>query len=123
MAIRVKPGQNTHFEFRIPSSMANPYLVLAALVCAGMDGIEKQMSPPPETTPDAVGQEARASGFKHEIPQSLEDALQALEADEVLSKRIGLDFVNAYVFTKRLEIEEMRQHDADGTVPLCYALY
>ena len=62
--IRVKPSvNNTHFEFRLPSSLANPYLILSAIICSGCDGLKNKILPPKEKL------------YKYKIPQTLNKAL------------------------------------------------
>merc|ERR1712129_274769 len=84
--IRVKPsknGKNTHFELRLPSSLANPYLVMASVICAGLDGIKNKVMPPRELKIEMVEEKERQECFVHSIPKSLGEALDALEKDAV----------------------------------------
>jgi glutamine synthetase len=85
-------GVNKYFELRLPSSAANPYLVLCAVVAAGLDGIRRKTK--------IV--EGKAT------PKSLGEALDALEADPVVCEALGARFVKAYVAVKRAEIDEVK---------------
>jgi len=99
-AFRVKTmsASETYVENRIPSGSANPYILLAATVAAGISGIKNKMECPPER------QENERS-----LPMSLEDALVALEKDEVMVKALGEQFVKWFVKIKReLEINVLR---------------
>jgi len=123
--IRVKPsrnGKNTHFEFRLPSSMANPYLVMAAVVCAGLDGLKKKTLPPKECRVEMTDPKERAECFENKIPQTLTAALDALEKDKVFGDSLGPYFVEFYLRTKRLEIENMKKMEQSGQKPLYYSI-
>ena len=75
-----------YVENRLPSGKANPYLVLAGTVAAGLDGIINQLPCPP-----------RAQDGGKLVPPTLEEALDALQKDETLVKALGKEFVNQYV--------------------------
>ncbi len=105
--LRVIGGANdsaTRIENRIGESAANPYLYLAAQIEAGLDGIERRLTPPPATE-DPYGTQATP------LPTSLGEALDALHADTVLAERIGADWVAYLTQIKRLEWQ--RLCDAD----------
>jgi len=85
-------GDNKYFELRLPSSASNPYLVLLCVVAAGLDGIRKKTK--------VVENKA--------VPASLDEALVALEEDEVISKALGERFVKAYTSVKKAEIDEVK---------------
>lgn len=87
-------------ENRIPSSAANPYLVMAATLAAGMDGIIRQL-PCPEQRVD--GAEAAP------LVSSLSGALQALQDDDVIKDALGEEFVRWFVTSKTMiEIDQMK---------------
>lgn len=101
-AVRVKADKagnpsGCYMELRMPSASANPYLVQAAVVAAGMDGLENNLELPParQTKEDGAA----------ELPSTLEAALQALEADEYMVGKLGTDFVAWYTLVKRGEIK------------------
>ena len=123
--VRVKPcrnGQNTHFELRLPSSLSNPYLVMAAVVCAGLDGLKKKTLPPRECRIEMTDPKERRQCFEHLIPKSLSAALDALESDTRFVKALDPYFVEFYVRTKRLEIQEMKDFERSGQKPLFYSM-
>ncbi|XP_063726767.1 glutamine synthetase-like [Symsagittifera roscoffensis] len=90
--LRVKKSKttNTFLEFRSPGSAANPYLVMAAVVAAGMDGLRNKLEPPP-------------IGFSPEkqLPRTLEAALDALESDEYMRETLGEDLTEPFLILKR----------------------
>ena len=92
----------TRIENRLGEPMANPYLMIAAQVLAGLDGLQRRLDPGPATeTPYAVGATA--------LPSSLAQALDALAADAVLQR--GLGPVMAAVF-ERIKRQEIARHAA-----------
>lgn len=90
---------STRIENRLPEPMANPYLVLAAHVFAGLDGIHRQLDPGPATeAPYAAIDDAAA------LPASLAQALDALADDPVLQHGLGPAMALLYDTVKRQEI-------------------
>jgi glutamine synthetase len=96
-------GENTHLENRIPCGASNPYLVLAGSIAAGIDGIRRELEPPAPIDGIAYGLEGVP-----DLPVSLEAALSALEADEVLRGALGAEFIKLFVAVKRHEIGKAR---------------
>ena len=91
--LRVKMGgeNGTYIENRLPSGMANQYLVLAVTVAAGIDGILNKIEPPKPFTEDDA----------HMLPRNLSDALAALENDKVIVDALGKEFVEGFCGAKR----------------------
>ncbi|MEO0852130.1 MAG: type III glutamate--ammonia ligase [Cyanobacteria bacterium J06648_11] len=90
------------FEFRLADGSANPYLLPAALIAAGLDGIEHKRDPgsrydnnnytdplPPGTVPA--------------LPTNLLDALRSLEGNQMLNQALGKEFIAAYLKLKHQE--------------------
>jgi len=94
-------GKATYFENRVPGAAMNPYLALAAQVAAGMDGIRNKLELPPP------GNERNECGV---LPSSLEEALKALENNEVMIESLGQEFVNWFTDAKRKEIEVVDEY-------------
>lgn len=88
-------------ECRIPGSDVNPYLTCAALLAAGLDGIEQKMELPPETTGDMY----TAGGLK-EIPHNLRDAAAMLKGSARYRAAFGDDVVDHYHHAAAWEITE-----------------
>jgi glutamine synthetase len=91
--------EQTHLEFRAADATANPWLALGALVWAGLDGVNRALPAPGST----VGA----------FPGSLQDALSALEQDEVMSSWLPSDLLRTYLSVKRSEISTMAELSAD----------
>lgn len=106
------PGR---FELRAMDAAVNPYLGLAALVLAGMDGVERNLDIPEvhhENMYAATNQEILARGISR-LPGSLDKALDALEADGLFAEGMGREFVAEYVALKREEWEEYHAEISD----------
>jgi len=92
---------NTYIENRLPSSAANPYLVMAATVAAGIDGLDNRLE-----LPDVMNEK---------LPSSLPEALAALEDDKVLCDALGEEFIRWFLTVKRdVEIAKVNKAKRDG---------
>jgi glutamine synthetase len=88
-------------ECRIPGSDVNPYLACAALLAAGLEGIERKMALEPEMSGDVY-----AAKQAREIPHNLRDAAAALLGSKMLRKAFGDDVVEHYHHAAQWEILE-----------------
>lgn len=88
-------------ECRIPGSDINPYLTMAALLAAGLDGIEKKM----ELEPEMSGDMYRAEGVR-EIPKTLREAAELAHGSYMLRAAFGNDVVDHYHHNAQWEISE-----------------
>jgi len=103
------------FEWRLPDASANPYLATAALIAAGLDGIDRKLDPGPACTDDLFAltpAELRARGIAP-LPQSLGEAVDALQADEVVRGALGDTLAREFVRLKRAEWNEYARHVSD----------
>jgi glutamine synthetase len=98
-------------ECRVGGADLNPYLAYAALLAAGIDGIEKGMELEPEFVGDAYGGENI-----REIPKTLRDAASALKGSEMLRAAFGDDVVDHYVRAAEWEQEEYDRRVTDWEV-------
>ena len=99
-------------EWRLPDSAANPYLALAAVIAAGLDGIERGLDPGAPVNGDLYEMTAaeRAALGLQILPQNLGLAVQALQADRVLGAALGQEFVDEFAALKSAEWNEYCQH-------------
>ena len=84
-------GQSTRVELRCPDPATNPYLALAVCLAAGLDGIENDMTPPPEITENIFEMdeaERREKGIAN-LPGSLVEALDAMRQDPLIIDVLG----------------------------------
>ncbi|MCF1709126.1 glutamine synthetase family protein [Tabrizicola sp. J26] len=88
-------------ECRIPGSDINPYLTMAALLAAGLDGIDKKMDLEPEMSGDMY----RAEGVR-EIPKTLREAAELAHGSYMLRAAFGNDVVDHYHHAAEWEISE-----------------
>lgn len=113
--VRVPYGR---LEFRLPDAGCNPYLVHAALIAAGLDGIDRQLDPGKaqninlyELTPEQCREQ------KIDIlPQSLTEAIDALEADSVLREGLGEAITDEFIKVKREEWAEYSSQVSDWEI-------
>lgn len=110
--VRVPYGR---LEVRLPDSGCNPYLVTAALIAAGLDGIDRQLDPGPaqninlyQLTPE----ELALKGIEL-LPQSLHEAINALERDSVICGGLGTDLAREFIRLKRMEWTEYSRQVSD----------
>jgi glutamine synthetase len=89
--VRVMPrrGISTRVENRLPEAAANPYLALAAMLAAGVDGIKRQTDPGPPIVGDAVTGEAA-------VPTNIREAAACLEENSAITELLGHDMLSAY---------------------------
>jgi len=104
-SIRVKASrdQSTHLEVRVPAAISNPYLVAASVMAAGLLGLQQGR----ELVPAAAGPKEDDATFE-KLPTSIEDALEALEADAALRSILGEEFVRVYLAMKWQEVYRLR---------------
>ena len=85
-------------ENRVAGADANPYLVIAATLAAGLDGIERAL-PPTDPMDDSAYEQA------HTLPRTLVAAIESFVGDGVATRLFGERFVRAYASTKEVEYE------------------
>jgi glutamine synthetase len=90
-------GQGLRIENRMPGADANPYLAFAAILAAGLHGIEHALEPPPAFEGNAyVSDVAR-------FPSTLRDAVTALESGTIAREALGEDVIDHYLNYARTE--------------------
>jgi glutamine synthetase len=110
--VRIPHGR---LEIRLPDSGCNPYLTTAALIAAGLDGIDRKLDPgPPQNVNlyELSPEELAAKGIKL-LPQSLHEAIDALEQDTVICEGLGADLAREFIRLKRMEWTEYSRHVSD----------
>lgn len=108
------PAQQLNLEFRAADATANPYLTLGALVRAGIHGLDQL---PPDATPEALpvvwpeeATEADLAGVAP-LPADLEEALVALEKDDVVAGWFARDLLDTHLAVKRAELAAVADLD------------
>lgn len=111
-ALRVIPGseKSQRVEFRIAAADANPYVVLAAALAAGLHGIEQKTEPGKPIEGNAYAQKFPKN---MSLPATLWDAAQRLKASKMARDWFGDAFVEHFAATREWEEREFRKHITD----------
>jgi glutamine synthetase len=98
---------STNIEFKPADASANPYIAFGGLIAAGLDGIERELAPPPPIAidPAALADADREAAGIARYPTTLGSALDALEGDDVLLAALGETLARAYLTVRRSEWE------------------
>jgi len=103
-------GRTTRTEIRSVDCAANPYLAMAVILAAGLDGIEKKLpliGPVNENLFSKTAEERAALGVEN-LPENLSEALKELAKDEVIKEALGDHIYRKFVELKRHEWDEFR---------------
>ena len=98
----IRIPESGRFEFRLPDGAANPYLLPAALIASGLDGIKQQRDPGQRYDNNAYTDPLPVGTLK-QLPTNLLDALRCLEANPILPEILGTEFVKSYLKLKQRE--------------------
>lgn len=101
-------GKGTRVELRSPDPTCNPYLEMALCLAAGLDGIEKAMTPPEPidyNVFDMSNKELNKASVDS-LPASLEEAIREAEADPLIKETLGNHVFNNYIEGKKREWKE-----------------
>lgn len=117
--IRIPARKNVDVELRNPDPAANPYLLYAAMIYAGIDGIKNKIEydPIPKNI-YKMSENVKGLDLKR-LPTNLNEALDELESDDVIRKAVGKDAVDLFVKYKGKEWKEY----IGETTDLEYRLY
>ena len=109
-----RPGREkaTRIEFRSPDPACNPYLCFSVMLAAGLDGIEKKLTPPDpiEENVYEMTNEERVNRGITTLPASLLEAVQLTEKSELVKKALGDHVFNSFIENKKKEWDEYRIH-------------
>ena len=116
---------SANIELKPVDVTANPYLALAAALAAGMDGMERGLDPgePTMVDPATLGEEERVSRGILPLPASLDEALDALEQDEVLIGALGEPLVRTHIAVARAQAEIARELSQEEVAAAAATLY
>jgi glutamine synthetase len=118
--VRLKGGSDEarHVENRAPTGLSNPYLAAAALLGAGLLGIEDGLELEAPARPPAEEDPSRPP-----LPRTLEESLALLERDERLVGLLGSEFIRAYGVMRRHELGRFADHVTDWELEEYLELY
>ncbi len=105
-------GGNTRIELRMPDPSCNPYLALAVMLRAGLDGIDKQSDPGPPVNKNIYTMSRRERRHLRidELPANLSEALDEFEKSELMRDTLGDHIFGHYLAAKRAEWDSYSRH-------------
>jgi glutamine synthetase len=113
--------QATRIELRCPDPSANPYLAFAVMLKSGLDGIKRNLTPPPAAEEDLYHIDPRSRALET-LPGSLDQALRELQRDEVVQQALGPHIAERFIEAKQQEWDEYRlyvsQWELDRYLPI-----
>jgi glutamine synthetase len=111
--MRTDPAGSVNLELKPSDSSANPYLALGAFIHAGLDGIRRKLDPGDAVNldPSTLTDSERERRGARRLPTSLDAALDALAADDLLMEALGPLRRTAYMAVKRAEAQAFAAQD------------
>ena len=102
----VRRGGPTNIELKVADASANPYLALAGVIGAGLDGVERGLTLPDPISEDAgsLTEDERTRRGIESLPSQLSEALASLRSDDVLLQVLGPELALAYLKVKESEV-------------------
>lgn len=103
-------GLSTRIEVRNPDPSANPYLALAVMLAAGLDGIKNKLTlcGPVNSNIYKMDEQQLKDLNIRSLPENLKEAIEALEQDEVITSALGEHITKHFIEAKRIEWDEFR---------------
>lgn len=101
--------KHTRLELRCPDPSSNPYLASAVMLAAGLDGIRNRMQLPEPLEETLLARSPQRRRQVETLPDSLGEALEALEQDDVILGALGPYIADRYLEAKRQEYHDYKQ--------------
>jgi glutamine synthetase type III len=98
------------FELRLADGAANPYLMPAAILAAGLDGIARKSDPGKPLDIDMYAEGHKAPVGTRKLPLNLLDALRLMDSSKLLRRELGAELVDSYVKLKTKEWEDYSRY-------------
>jgi glutamine synthetase len=125
--LRGAEATSANLELKPSDSSANPYLALAGLVLAGLDGVARKLRPAEgqlvDLDPARLSEDERAARGIRRLPASLDEALDAFERDTVLAAAFPELLRRSFLAVRRSEARFFAEVDADSECRLHFAKY
>jgi glutamine synthetase len=120
-----RESATANVEIKPVDATSNPYLALAAVLAAGMDGIDRGLDPgePTMVDPATLGEDERVTRGIRPLPASPDEALDALEGDAVLVDAIGEPLVRTHVAVARAQSAMARELPPEEVAATAAELY
>ncbi|MBE3519341.1 MAG: type I glutamate--ammonia ligase [Firmicutes bacterium] len=118
-------GERTRIELRSPDPSCNPYLALAVILRAGLDGLKNKIAPPPPVSENvySMQDEERESLGIDMLPGSLKEALDAMEEDPLIRETLGDHVYFRFLDAKRLEWDIYRKQVHEWEIKQYFTLF
>ena len=118
-------GTATRIELRMPDAACNPYLALAVILRAGLDGIEKNIDPGPPITKNIFTMSHRERRHLRidDLPGNLSEALDELEKDDLVRETLGEHLFEHFLAAKREEWHDYIRHVSPWEVDRYLGVY
>lgn len=115
----------TNIELKTVDPSCNPYLALGAVIVAGLDGLERGLTPgePVQMDPADIPDEERERRGIRPLPSNLGAAIEALAADHVLLQALGDDLARSFLAVRRAEWEAMKDMSLEEEARLLMERY
>ena len=109
--VPIARGESTRLELRSVDPTANPYLAIAAILAAGLDGLSNKIEPPKPVDRNIyiMTEEEREDNNIVDLPSTLHNALKALKEDDVILGALGEHLAASFFEGKRIEWDAYRQ--------------
>ena len=110
--VPAKRGMSTRCEVRMPDPSCNPYLALAAMMAAGLEGVERGLNPGPPVNKNifTMSQREKRRLRIGQLPANLSEACDALENDAVVKDALGEHILENFLRAKRQEWAQYISH-------------
>lgn len=108
----IRVPDDGRFELRLMDGAANPYLMQAGVIAAGLDGVESDRDPGNPHYNNMYSEPEKAKGAK-KLPLNLLDAIRSLDKNKVLRNGLGDDLIDAFCKLKMQEWQEYGAHLSD----------
>ncbi|MEP7453612.1 glutamine synthetase family protein [Phyllobacterium sp. SB3] len=119
------PARQFNIEYRAADATGNPYLSLAVIIRAGLEGLNANLPTPPLVTgdPSVMDETALKSLGLVRLPETLDAALDALLADRIVTGWFAPEFIETFAGVKKAEIEKFADKPADEVCDTYRKLY
>jgi len=118
-------AKQANIEFRAADALSSPYLVLGALLAAGIDGLQRSLTMPElvAINPCMIPKDEHSRYGLKALPGSLADALKELDNDSYLREAMGTSLLNCYRAVKQSEVHETADKDDFAIRDIYSAVY
>jgi glutamine synthetase len=105
---RASSSESTRLELRCPDPSCNPYLAFTVMLAAGLDGIRRELTVSEATEENIYFADRSTKSSQDLLPSSLNQALKAMEEDDVIRNALGAHTHEVFINAKRVEWEDYR---------------